>query len=111
MNKPKVGDQITIYIENFPYVTEIDANGVQRFIKNEVLDYMFYNDINGNKIDDMDCKTPRMLSMNAISIAYQHGKFSKRDYAEFIMALGYSVCGFAEYEEFQDWTINNPLWE
>lgn len=111
MNKPKVGDEIFVRVENVPYKTIIDPFGVQRFITNTVLDYMFYHDHDGNRINDLDNKKQRMLDLNALSAAYQQGKFSKRDYGEFMMSLGYSVSGFSELWAFQDWTIDNPLWE
>jgi hypothetical protein len=111
MSDAKPGDKITVKINSVPYETTIDNNGVQRFHRNSVLDYMFYHDHQGNKIDDMDCKSVRMLDLNQLSHAYQHGKFSKRDYAELLMATGYSVSGFSELSAFYDWEIDNPLWE
>jgi len=39
------------------------------------------------------------------------GTFTKRDYAEFCMMLGYTVDGFADISQFHDYVIQNPLWD
>lgn len=94
--KDRVGDIIQVKVGEKTYDTMIDEAGVQRFIKNSLLCYLFEED---------------MIDLNQICFDYHHDKFSKIDYAEFMMALGYSVCGFAELSCFEDMEIENPLWE
>jgi hypothetical protein len=54
-----------------------------------------------------------MVDLNKLSVDYQEkrGGFTKREYAEFNMQLGYSVCGFSELSLFQSYDIENPVWD
>lgn len=77
------------------YSTIIDEHGTQRFIENPFVRYLLANS---------------RKDLNAIGIAYQRGLFgtgpeAQRAYAEFNMALGYSVCGFEELSSFQDMKV------
>jgi hypothetical protein len=89
------GDVIIVKVGGNSYETVIDKAGVQRFRKNAVLDHLF----NSGRLD-----------LNQLAIDYRRGAFDQRTYAEFNMALGYSVCGFAELSSFEDMEIENPLW-
>lgn len=98
-NKDKMyppGTEIEIEIDGKKYLTIIDKHDVQRFKKNSLLSYLV-------DIGEID--------LNKLSIAYQEGMFSKEEYAEFNMDTGYSVCGWADIEAFQDMEIKNPVWE
>lgn len=90
----KDGDKITVIVGGVPYPTVIE-NGVQRFIRNNVISHL--QDVG-------------LIDLNKVAVEYKRGKFTQREYAEFNMSLGYSVCGFAELHEFQDMEIENPLW-
>lgn len=100
----KSGDIIKVKVGGVEYETYIDPNGVQRFRANSLLNFLFENRKNKNQNSKID--------LNEIAILF-HTKqpFSQRDYAEFNMMLGYSVCGFAELSSFEDMEIENPLWE
>lgn len=114
-NKPQVsvGDKITVMVGDKSYDTIIAPDGVQRFPINTVVDYMFRYDNKGRLVDYMNPtqRHTQMLDLNALCIAFHHGKFDKREYAELLMGTGYSVCGFAELNEFKDWYIENSLWQ
>jgi prolyl-tRNA editing enzyme YbaK/EbsC (Cys-tRNA(Pro) deacylase) len=77
------------------YPTFIDEDGVQRFEQNSVLCHLFQT----GKLD-----------LNQLAVDYHEKKFSKVDYAELNMMLGYSVSGFCDLSSFQDMRITNPLW-
>jgi hypothetical protein len=96
MSKRNPGEVITVSVGGKEYQTIIDEYGVQRFSRSTVLDHLF----------ESGC-----LDLNQLNDDYRAGKFDKRDYAEFNMALGYSVSGFADLSAFQDWEIQNPVWE
>ncbi len=107
------GDTIEVMVEGKIYETIIDKRKVQRFKTNTVLQYMFDHDAKGRKISHT---TPsemhtQMLDLNMLSVAFQEGKFDKRDYCEVVMQ-GYSVSGFLDAVSFThgDWTIQNPAW-
>ncbi len=91
----KPGDVVTVSVGGVDYETVIDKDGVQRFRRNMVLDFLFKD---------------KRLDLNQLAVDYHHKKFDQRSYAEFNMALGYSVCGFADLSSFQDMEIDNPLW-
>jgi hypothetical protein len=87
-------DVIMVKVGGVPYETVMIA-GVQRFKVNEVVRHL--------------CDT-KQIDLNKLAIEYDDKKFSQRAYAEFNMALGYSVCGFADLSAFKDMEIENPLW-
>jgi hypothetical protein len=91
----KPGDVIKVKVGGVEYETVIDDRGVQRFRRNELFCHLH----DSGKVD-----------LNKLAIDYHNGKFGKREYAEFNMGLGYSVCGFADLSSFQDWEIENPVW-
>jgi hypothetical protein len=96
----KDGDVIIVKVGGVPYET-VMVKGVQRFKRNALIDHL--------------SKTGQ-LDLNQIAIQYNEGqynegKFDQRSYAEFNMALGYSVSGFADLSAFQDMEIENPLWK
>lgn len=95
--KFKKGQKITVKVGGKEYLTVIDKQGTQRFIANKLMRHL------------VDAK---MVDLNQLSSDYQNKKgFTKREYAEFNMQLGYSVCGFAELSLFQSYDIENPVWD
>jgi hypothetical protein len=109
----KPGDVIIVQIEGKDYKTVIDNRGVQRFPGNSVLQYMFDHNTDGEKSMQIGSngyiKHDSMLNLNTLSLAFAHGKFDKREYMEIVMP-GYSVSGFCDLSQFQDWHIMNPVW-
>jgi hypothetical protein len=96
MSDFKPGDVIYVRVGGRRYKTIIDAHGVQRFKENGLLRHL------------VDTK---VIDLNKLAVTYMMGKpFSRRHYAEFMMSIGYSVCGFAELSNFQGMAIENPLW-
>jgi hypothetical protein len=99
------GDRINILLNGDPIITEIDKDGVQRFVANEVVDWLF---------------STGQISMHDMCLAFHKGQFDLYSYQEFYMSLGYSVCGFMEFfgpgSGIADHTgepaeILNPVWE
>lgn len=88
-------DKIKVKVGGRKYSTKIDNIGTQRFEENSVLRFL---------VDE------KIINLNKLGIAYQEGKFTQRDYAEFYMMIGYSVSGFSELSFFEDYDIENPLW-
>lgn len=72
---------IIILVNGQPVGTFIDEHGVQRFIPNGVITYMFEND---------------QLDLNALCLAFHRDEFSLEDYQDFYQSIGYSVQGFLE---------------
>ncbi len=91
----KPGDVIYVRVGGKKYKTIIDKHGVQRFKANPLLCHLFET---------------KKLDLNQLAIDFHNKKFGRRAYAEFSMALGYSVCGFRELSNFQKYDIENPLW-
>lgn len=99
------GEVIKVRVGGVEYDTVIDALGVQRFVENRA--HWLVREI--PKV--WDAATGRHLDdMNTMAIRFQRGDFSQREYAEMNMAVGYSVCGFADLSSFEDLEIENPLW-
>lgn len=48
------------------------------------------------------CQDERYDGLNALSIAYQYGKFSLKDYIKFYIGLGISLQCFEEMDAFED---------
>ncbi len=89
------GDVIPVKVDGKKYDTIIDADGVQRFVQNDVI----------RRIVDLG-----WVNLNNLAENYHgQGGISQRDYAEFNMMLGYSMCGFSELSAFEDMEIENPL--
>jgi len=102
----KPGDIIKVKVGGVEYDTVINDNHTQRFIENP--DHFLLKrirDYSGGGNPEGDVK-----DLNEMAIRYHHGEFSKRDYAEMNMAIGYSVSGFSELSYFEDWDIDNPIW-
>jgi hypothetical protein len=106
LNKPKVGDIIEVIVDGKKYNTIIDNEGIQRFIKNEVIRKIIDSHMTpaGNII-------PGMLNLSKIAELYQLGKIPLKDYLEFYILKGSSVTMIAEMEAFKTLEIINPLWE
>ncbi len=96
MSKYKPKDEIIVKVGEKEYSTIIDERGVQRFKKNSCLEFL---------------QEKGFIDLNNLAIAFCEGSFDQRDYLEFNMMLGYSVCGIAEFECFEDMEIENPVWE
>lgn len=75
------GDIICILVNGQPVDTEVDDHGVQRFIVNEVTDWL----VDSGQID-----------LNDMKQAFFRGSFSLGSYLEFYMSLGYPICGLEE---------------
>lgn len=99
MSKFKPGDKIKVKIGKKSYKTHIDEHGVQRFKANSLIRWL----VDSKRIDLNDIALHFATSKNA--------PFTKRDYAEFNMMLGYSVCGFADLSFFNIYNIENPCWD
>lgn len=96
-NERKKGTKIiSVKIGDKEYPTYIDTQGTQRFFENSVIGHLFET---------------RQIDLNTLARDYSNGKFSKLDYAEFNMMLGYSVSGWCELHNFQDMPVHNPLWD
>lgn len=96
------GATIMVKVDGVEYPT-VKVNNVQRFIEDR--DHWLVKQIPKvwdsyleEYIDDMDVMTRR----------YHRKEFSKRDYMEMNMAVGYSVSGFCDV--FRDVDVENPLW-
>jgi hypothetical protein len=102
------GDEIMIRVDGVEYKTIIDDHGTQRFPEdpdNPVL----------QSLPTITMQTPRgwitMPDMNELARRYHRKEITTLQYAEAVMARGYSVCGFAEHSAFDDMLIENPLWD
>lgn len=111
--RSEIGDRIPIIIEGHVYDSVIDSDGTQRFLDNDIYDYMFNHNGQGQPISHMDPHQmhTQMLNLNTLCMAYHQKKFDKRQWLEFRMP-GYSVSGFCDLSgEFGDWHLTNPLWD
>lgn len=106
---PESGTIIKVVVGGKEYDTVIDEHGRQRFIENP--DHPLMKKLKSRGRDD-DIINPdgEVEDLNEMNALYRAGEISKRDYAEFNMALGYSIGGFRELSCFYDWDIENPLW-
>lgn len=84
---------IIVKVNGKPYETHI-VKGVQRFKVNKLCRFL---------VDS------GMVSLNTLAIAYANKNFTKREYMEFKMAIGYLVSGFEELSF--NAKIENPLWK
>ena len=98
------GERINILVDGEPVLTEIDENGVQRFIKNEVIEYL----VNSGSID-----------LHKLYVYFLQNNLDEDSYIEFYMSLGVSVSNFEEkFGVGSSWEDNgkepveilNPLW-
>jgi hypothetical protein len=108
------GDTITIKVNGKSVATIIDDAGVQRFRTNSVLEHLFQEHMrlfDSRNPEDRTRAQGYGLDLNKLALDYHRGKFTKEDYGEIMMMLGYSVSGFCDLNAFQDWEIENPLWK
>jgi hypothetical protein len=91
-----MSEEITVKVGHKFYPTVLDQRGVQRFKENSLLRYL---------VDK------KIIDLNRVCMDYQCGNFDQVHYAEFMMMIGYSVCGFCDLKEFHDMEVINPLWE
>lgn len=123
-------DTITVSIDGRDYKTVIDGRGTQRFPQVPGLYEILCTDTGisrrpvraANPVPDNVielAKTNKAVAwvvennpcdLNEMEVAYQRGGFPKLDYAEFKMAIGYSVSGWCELSAFMDMSVINPLW-
>lgn len=104
----KPGDEITVRLDGINYRTVIDEHGVQRFPEdsnNPTLLALPMVSVS------MMGKTTTMRDMNELAMRYHRGQITQREYAEAVMAVGYSVGGFCDYSAFDDIILENPLWQ
>lgn len=87
---------IKVKIGRFQYDTVIDKQGTQRFVENSVIVHLFNTGV---------------LDLNKLGQDYLAKKFSKKDYLELHVMLGYSISGFCDLSTFFDVKLNNPLWK
>lgn len=88
---------IMVKVGGVEYETIYDEHGTQRFREDRFLGLLINNGL---------------LDLNKVEVAYHEGKMGdQRCYAEFKMALGYSVSGFSELSAFEDMEIDNPVWK
>lgn len=101
----EAGEKFFILVDGEPYLTEIDALGVQRFIQNDVIRHL----VDSEAID-----------LNKLYIDVLTQKLDAEDYIHFYMSMGFSVSGFNEkFGPGGSWEDNgrppveiyNPLWE
>lgn len=107
----KVGP--TVNVDGKDYPTEL-VDGIQRFKENKALWWFverasFANPDHPDPIERGRLNPNSRANLNTLKIAYLEGKFSQRDYMEFLMMTGYSVCGFAD--AVPEAKISNPLWK
>lgn len=93
MTLPKA---IIVKVGRKKYKTFLDEHGVQRFQQNSVLRFL---------VDE------QIIDLTKLFVAFVENQFSKKDYAEFMMMLGYSVSGFSTLTPFEKMKIDNPNWE
>ena len=102
--KPKIGDAITVKVGGVEYPVFVDPKGKLRFKPNEVVSHIL-DRLNGTP------EGARLgLDMNGLRTAYNAKKFSKREYAEYHMLIGYSLDGFCELSPFEDMEVETPEW-
>lgn len=123
--KANPGDIVVVIVDGVPYETYIDDSGVQRFRANGVIrallnDFHAYYDALNAQYGwgpSRPALNPGTLCLNEIAVRYHKGKneatppWSRRDYIEFNMMLGYSVCGLCELSLMDGVKVENPLWD
>ncbi len=72
---------VTVLVNGEPVETYVDEHGVQRFVPNGVITYLFEND---------------QLDMNEIFKAFTKDEFTLEAYQEFYQGMGFSLSGFEE---------------
>lgn len=111
---------IMVTVNGKEYPTRL-YNGVQRFVPNEIVQYM-----NDAVLDAfMNKKDTLGIDLNSLGIKLRKRELPLQDYIEYLTMIGYSVSGFCDavysIVEFndhifqgdtEDWlTIENPLWD
>lgn len=91
-----MAEHIQVKVGGVAYPTEIDSGGTQRFLCNRVVRLLQ--------------ESHPSIDLNVLGIMYRNGAFTQREYLEFNMMLGYSVCGIEELSSFHDLEIENPYW-
>jgi len=132
MKGPVPGTKVNITIEGKTYETYIDDDGTQRFPEVPGLHGLRWTDTgrfrgqNGPRharpvsleVAEL-AKTNTAVAwlvenqptdLNMMSVAFQEGAFTRIDYAEFNMHIGYSVSGWSMSFFFEYDMIWNPLW-
>jgi hypothetical protein len=99
------GDRITVRVGGQEYETVV-VNGIQRFVEDK--HNPLYRRLR-SRYDGVINPDGDIADLNEMTVMAAKGKISPREYAEFNMALGYSVCGFADIFD-STFHIDNPLW-
>ena len=122
---------ITVLVDGREYETIIHENGTQRFPQVPGLHEILCTDtgISRRPVRTPNPVPPNVIDLaktneavawvvknnpcdlNEMEVAYQRRAFPQLDYAEFKMAIGYSVSGWCELSAFLDMSVINPLWE
>jgi hypothetical protein len=92
------GDKIIVTMDGYDYTSEI-IDGVQRFVENPE-----------NHMVKMLTEYGGSFDVNQMARKYQRGEFSRRDYAEMHVSIGYSVAGFSGLSFASGMLILNPVW-
>jgi hypothetical protein len=103
----KPGDRITVRVDHVEYLTVMDDNLVQRFQQDP--DHPILSSVPMITVNSLGGFV-QMRDMNELARRYHQGAFTQREYAEAVMACGYSVSGWCDYSEFDSMLIENPLW-
>ena len=99
--RPAPGTRFKVRVGGVEYDSIIDPSGRERFVENpEHRLVKMLAPPDGTGTDDM----------NSMRFRFINGEFSRREYAEFHMAIGYSLSGFMELSPFFCWEIDttNP---
>lgn len=99
------GDIIIVHVDGRPYETYITKHGIQRFRTDHT--NKLWDRWKGDEDDRLGRGTE---DLTQLVMAYLSGEFTEREYMEFNMSLGYSMCGFCELSSFQHLRVINPLW-
>jgi hypothetical protein len=109
----QITDGPAVTVDGKVYPTEI-VDGVQRFVENKAVSWFvdqatWLNPDEPDPIKRGTIDPKSKANLNTLALAYHlQTKFTKREYMEFLMMLGYSVCGFADAVPKAE--ISNPLW-
>lgn len=106
------GPAVTVDGKSYPTVM---VDGVQRFVENKAVSWFMWQASLLNPNDPDPIRRGRLdphskANLNTLALEMHRGwSFTKRDYMEFLMMTGYSVCGFADAVPSAE--IKNPMWE
>ncbi len=97
------GEQFPIKVGGKEVIATVDHNGILRFPNNALYRWIIDN------LAPPDGFDKRYGGLNHMVEAYHRGKFTKEEYLEFYLNIGYSISGFMDLNEFQDVEMVFPL--